>query len=95
MYVTIVKWVTAGQTLSAGGDGGMGWGRGGRTWVVILTGALMSSTHLGRLLIGHSHCSEVVYLLLPVVQPDLSPETGTFSSSFCVPLGVYASFGNA
>lgn len=39
-------------------------------WVVIPTGALMTSAHWGRLLNGHSHCSVAVYLLFSVVQPD-------------------------
>lgn len=56
------------------------------------TAALMSSTHLGRLLHGHSHCWVAVYLLFPVAQPDLSPESETFPCAVCVPLGRHASF---
>lgn len=75
-------------TLSAAGGRGApsGWSQ---------TGALMSSTHLGRLLSGHRHCSVAVYLLFSVARADFLQRMRRFTSSVCVPLGVHASFGNA
>lgn len=40
------------------------------------TGALMTWTHLGRLLNGHSRCSPAVYLLFSVTRPDFLQRMG-------------------
>lgn len=75
---------------------GGGWGRWlGSEWVVMPPEALMTWTHLGRLLNGHAHCLTAVYLLFSAVRSDLSPSTKMFTGVVGVALGFHASFGNA
>lgn len=65
----------AAQCGNPAGDSSRRQGGGQTGWVVVPTGALMTWTHLGRLLHGHSRSSVAVYLLFPVARPDFLRRT--------------------
>lgn len=78
--VTVTRFVSelhapAAQCSNPAGDSSRRQGGGQAGWVVAPTGALMTWTHFGRLLHGHSRSSVAVYLLFPVAQPDFLQRT--------------------